>query len=67
MSKFQITAINRLTGDREAISRPLEESEARARLEKELIARRGLPHQSHVRLKVHRVRPVQLKIPFEYD
>jgi hypothetical protein len=62
-----ITALNRLTHRREAISLPMGEDQAKARLDLELKNRRYQHHQPHTRLRVERVQPTQLKIPFNYE
>lgn len=62
-----ITALNRLTHAREAISLPMGEHEAQVRLELEKNNRRYQRHQPHTRLRVERVQPTQLKIPFNYE
>lgn len=62
-----ITALNRLTHAREAISRSMGEHEAQVRLELEKKNRRYQRHQPYTRLRVERVQPTQLKIPFNYE
>lgn len=63
-----ITARNRLTGQREAISRPMQKQEAQDRLQRELQSRSRHRYQAHDRLKVERVQPVQLYIDWnEYE
>lgn len=62
-----ITALNCLTHAREAISLPMGEHEAYDRLQIEKKNRRYQRHQPHTRLRVERVQPTQLKIPFSYE
>lgn len=62
--EYVITGISTLTGDREEISRPMSEDEARARLERELESRRKHKHPAYKRLRVERRLPVQLTINF---
>lgn len=63
-----ITARNRLTGQREAISRSMPKQEAQDRLQRELQSRSRQRYQAHDRLKVERVQPVQLYIQWdEYE
>lgn len=64
-SEYVITGINALTGQREEISRPMGEKEARQRLERELLSRRQQRHQPYKRLRVERRLPVQLLLRFE--
>lgn len=65
MERYVITGINKLTGEREEISRPMEEDEAMQRLEREIASRKYQRYQSHVRLRVERRLPIQLCINFE--
>lgn len=65
MERYVITAINKLTGEREEISRPMEEDEAMQRLEREMASRKYQRYQSHVRLRVEKRLPIQLSINFE--
>lgn len=62
-----ITALNRLTHAREAISLPMGEHEAQERLDLEKKNRRYQRHQPHIRLRVERIPPKQLTIPFDYE
>lgn len=62
--KWVITGINRLTGCREEISRPMTEDEARQRLARELESRRRQKYAAHIRLRVERQLPIQLSIQF---
>lgn len=65
MEMYVITGVNKLTGEREEISRPMENEEAMQRLEREIASRRYQRYQSHVRLRVERRLPIQLSINFE--
>ena len=66
--QYVITGISALTGNREEISRPMSEEEARARLEREIESRRKHKHPAYKRLRVERRLPVQLTINFsEYE
>lgn len=62
---YVITGVSRLTGEREEISRPMTEEEARARLEREQESRRRQKYAAHVRLRVERRLPIQLNLNFE--
>lgn len=62
--QYVITGISTLTGDREEISRPMTQEEARARLERELESRRKHKHPAYKRLRVELRLPVQLTINF---
>lgn len=62
-----ITALNRLTHRREAISLPMGEHEAQDRLQIEKKNRRYQRHQPHTRLRVERIPPKQLLNPFDYE
>ena len=59
-----ITALNRLTHQREAISLPMGEEAANERLQLEKKNRRYQRHQPHVRLRVERIKPIQLTLNF---
>lgn len=63
--KYIITGINQLSGEREAISRPMERSEAMNRLEREIESRKFQRYKAHTRLRIDKVEPVQLTIQFE--
>lgn len=60
--QYVITGVSRLTGYREEISRPMEEEEAKQRLERELASRKHHKHPAYTRLRVERRLPVQLSI-----
>lgn len=62
--RFVVTGINALTGEREEISHPMSEQEARARLERELANRKYQRYAAHKRLRVERRLPIQLTINF---
>lgn len=63
--RYHITAINVLTRERESISRPMSETEAKQRLERELLSRKNQRYKAHTRLRVDRLEPVQLTIKFD--
>lgn len=65
--EYVVTGINKLTGEREEISRAMTAEEARARLDRELASRRRQRYQAYVRLRVERRLPVQLRINFNHD
>ena len=62
--KWIITGVNRLTRKREQLSRPMSETEAVERLQREVANRRYQRYQPHVKLKVERLEAVQLTINF---
>lgn len=64
MDQYVITGINKLTGEREEISRPMDEQEAIDRLEREIANRRYQRYPAHVRLRVEKRLPVQLTLNF---
>lgn len=64
---YIITGVNRLTNMREQLSRPMEEQEAKDRLERELANRRYQRYQPHTRLKMEVLDAVQLKFQFKDD
>lgn len=64
---YVITGVNVLTGEREELSRPMTEDEAKARLEREQASRTRQRYATHKRLRVERRLPVQLWLPFEND
>lgn len=63
--KFVITGVSRLTGYREEISRPMTEEDARDRLQRELESRKYIKYPAHIRLRVERLLPIQLKLKFD--
>lgn len=65
--QFVITGISRLTGEREEISRPMDEDEAQIRLDRELANRKRHKYPAYTRLRVERRLPVQLTINFHND
>lgn len=64
MDQYVITGINKLTGEREEISRPMNEQEAMERLEREIANRRYQRYPAHVRLRVEKRLPIQLTLNF---
>lgn len=66
-NNYVITAINRLTGDREEISGPMPEDMARTRLDRELESRRRQRYQPYSRYRVEKRLPVQLLFQFRQD
>lgn len=63
--KFIITGLNRLSGRRDQISRPMTREDAEQRLLRELENRRRQKYAAYTRLKVERLEAVQLTIPFQ--
>lgn len=64
--RYIITGVNVLTGQRDQLSGPMGEQEARERLEREKANRRYMRHQTHKRLRVEHYDAVQLTFQFEY-
>lgn len=62
---FIITGKNRLTGQRDQLSRPMSEEEAVARLDRELSNRRLHKHPAYTHLQIERLDAVQLTINFD--
>lgn len=66
--KWIITGVNRLTHQREQLSRPMDEQEASERLQREVANRKFQRYQPYTRLKMERLEAVQLTLNFkEYD
>lgn len=65
--QYIITGVNRLTGQRDQISRPMTEEEAQLRLERERASRKYQRYQPHTHLKVERLEARQLKIQWKED
>lgn len=63
--KFIITGLNRLSGRRDQISRPMTREDAEQRLLRELENRRRQKYAAYTRLKIERLKAVQLTIPFQ--
>lgn len=63
--KFVITAISKLMRGRVEISGPMEENQAKERLEREKENRRHQRYQVYTHLRVERRLPVQLNLIFE--
>lgn len=63
--QYVITGISRLTGEREEISRPMDEDEAQIRLDRELKNRKRHKYPAYTRLRIERRLPVQLSINFQ--
>ncbi len=63
--QFIITGLNRLSGRRDQISRPMTREDAEQRLLRELENRRRQKYAAYTRLKVERLEAVQLTIPFQ--
>lgn len=62
---YIITGINRLTNQREPLSRPMQKSRACERLDRELQERKNRRNLPHTRLKVEALKPIQLTINFQ--
>lgn len=65
--EFVITGINRLTGHREELSRPMSREEAEERLQREVANRKHQRYQPHTKLRVEKRLPVQLTIRFNQE
>lgn len=65
--RYVITGINQLTGQREELSYPMSEDEAKARLERELESRKRQKYAAHKNLKISLRLPVQLTIIFDQN
>ena len=66
--RFVITGINKLSGLREEISGAMPRALAEERLEREKSNRRYQRYQTHSRLRIERMLPVQLTLKFDdYD
>lgn len=65
--KYIITGVNRLTGLRDQLSRPMTEEEAQQRLQREQASRKYQRYQPHTKLKVERLEARQLRIQFNED
>lgn len=63
--QFIITGLNRLSGRRDQISRPMTREDAEQRLLRELENRRRQKYAAYTRLKIERLEAVQLTIPFQ--
>lgn len=63
--KFIITGVNKLTKQRDQLSRAMSENEANERLQREVAARKSQRYQPYTRLRVERLEAVQLKIQFK--
>lgn len=63
--KFVITAISKIMRGRVEISGPMEEDQAKARLQRENENRRYQRYQVYTHLRVERRQPVQLNLTFE--
>lgn len=66
--KYIITGINQLTGLRDQLSGPMDEDQARARLEREIANRKRQRYQPYKRLRLEHYDAVQLTLQFApYD
>lgn len=63
--KYIITGKNRLTKEREQLSRPMEKDEAEDRLQREVENRRYQRYQPHTHLRLERLEAVQLTLQFD--
>ena len=63
--KWIITGVNRLTHQREQLSRPMDEQEASERLQREIANRKFQRYQPHTRLRMERLEAVQLTLQFQ--
>ena len=62
---YIITGKNRMTGQRDQLSRPMDEYEAVARLDRELANRRLHKHPAYTHLQIERLEAIQQTINFE--
>lgn len=63
-----LTGVNRLTHQREQLSRPMTEQEASERLQREIASRKFQRYQPHTKLRMERLEAVQLTLQFkEYE
>lgn len=62
--KYIITAVNKLTGNREQISGPMLEEEASQRLQREIANRKFQRYKTHTGLKIEPYDAVQLTFNF---
>lgn len=62
--KWIITGVNRLTHQREQLSRPMDAQEVAERLQREVANRKYQRYQPHTRLKIERLDAVQLTLQF---
>ena len=68
VKKWIITGVNRLTHQREQLSRPMDEQEASERLQREVANRKFQRYQPYTRLRMERLEAVQLTLQFkEYE
>jgi len=66
--QYIITGINRLTHERDQISRPMSKEDAQERLSLELENRKHQKYPSYIRLRIEPLVAVQLTIQFkDYD
>lgn len=65
LEKWIITGVNRLTHQREQLSRPMDEQEASERLQREVANRKFQRYQPHTRLRMERLEAVQLTLQFK--
>ena len=65
VKKWIITGVNRLTHQREQLSRPMDEQEASERLQREVANRKFQRYQPHTRLRMERLEAVQLTLQFK--
>lgn len=63
---YIITGINRLTGQRDQLSRAMTKQEAQERLDREIASRKYQRYKPHTRLRIEHLEPAQLTIQF-YD
>lgn len=63
--KFVITAVNKLTGQREVISKPMSREVAEMRLNDVVLNMKYKRNKSYSRLKVQPVPPIQLRLEFQ--
>lgn len=65
--KYIITGKNRLTKDRDQLSRPMDKVEAEERLKREVENRRYQRYQPHTHLRLERLDAVQLTFQFDQE
>lgn len=63
--KYIVTGINKLTGERVALSLPMSREDAEKCLQRERENRRSHRSMPYIRLRVERQQPIQLTLNFE--
>ena len=67
-SKYIVTGVNRITGERQAICRPKSRTDAQLLIDRWHQDKGHRGHKPYLRLRLERVQPIQLTIQFpEYE